>query len=55
VLKEYENYNLIIQGMLNAEIKSAEANPKAESKFLKKPFLEDCQRAGLFDAMTNQE
>lgn len=51
VLEESENYGLSTQAMLDAEIKSARANPWAESNFLKSAFLEGCQRAGLFDAI----
>ena len=54
VLEEYENYGQSIKGMLDAEIKSAGSHPWAELNFLKKAFLEGCQRAGLFDVNTEE-
>lgn len=36
--------------MVTAEIKSVSSNPWCESNFLKKAFLEGCERAGLFSA-----
>jgi len=52
VLEEYENYGQSVKSMLAAEIKTAENHPWSESNFLKKAFLEGCQRAGLFDILT---
>ena len=49
IIEESKNYGLTIEGMLDAEIKSAEAAPWVESNFLRKAFLEGCQKAGLFD------
>jgi hypothetical protein len=54
VLEENENYGLSIRSMLDAEIKTAESNPYAESNFLKKAFLEGCRRAGLFDSIAEE-
>jgi hypothetical protein len=55
VLEESKNYCLSLQGMLDAEIQSAGINPWIESNFLKKAFLEGCQRAGLFDVIDEEE
>jgi hypothetical protein len=49
VLAEYQNYNLSVPAMLNAELKSAEASPWFDANFLKKAFLEGCKHAGLFN------
>lgn len=49
VLNERRNYNLSVHDILDAEIKRAGNEPWIESNFLKKAFLEGCQRAGLFD------
>lgn len=51
VLDESENYGLSTEEMFDAEIKSAESNPWSESNFLKKAFLEGCQRAGFFESL----
>lgn len=51
VFDECQNYRLSVKEMLVAEIQSAENDPMAESNFLKKAFLEGCQRAGLFDVI----
>lgn len=50
VLNECQNYNLTPNEMLTAEIQSVSSNPWCESNFLKKAFLEGCERAGLFSA-----
>ena len=47
VRDECQNYNLTPQQMLNAEIRSAENRPWADSNFLKKPFLEACNKIGI--------
>jgi hypothetical protein len=49
VFDECHNYKLSVRDMLNAEIQSATNNKWYEANFLKKAFLEGCQRAGLFD------
>lgn len=49
IFEEGENYALSIKEMLDAEIQSAGNNPWTNSNFLKKAFLEGCQRARLFD------
>jgi hypothetical protein len=47
VRDECQNYNLTPQQMLIAEIRSAENRPWADSNFLKKPFLEACNKIGI--------
>ncbi|NTU49775.1 MAG: hypothetical protein HGA87_02590 [Desulfobulbaceae bacterium] len=49
VLNENLNYKLSIPDMLVAELQSANSSPWVEANFLKKAFLEGCQRLGLFD------
>ncbi len=55
VFDESENYGLSIEEMFEAEIRSAKANPWVESNFLKKAFLEGCQKAELFDSLEEDE
>lgn len=55
VLIEYQNYNLTIPSMLDAELKSAEASPWVDANFLKKAFLQGCKHAGLFDSKPKME
>lgn len=47
VTEEHENYGLTQQAMLEAEMRAAENKPWSDANFLKKPFLEACQNAGL--------
>ncbi len=49
VLNERHNYNLSIEAMLQAEIKSAQSQPYSDSNFLKKAFLTGCNEAGVFN------
>ena len=55
VLEEYENYGKSVKSMLAAEIKTAGNRPWSESNFLKKAFLEDCWRGGLFDINSEED
>ena len=48
VFNEHQNYNLTWNEMLGAEIQSATRDPWNDANFLKKAFLEGCDRAGLF-------
>ncbi|MGR6860641.1 HNH endonuclease [Aliivibrio salmonicida] len=49
VLDERINYNLSINDMFNAEIKTATNQPYSDSNFLKKAFLTGCYESGVFD------
>ncbi|CCK78352.1 HNH endonuclease [Desulfobacula toluolica] len=55
VLNECQNYDLSVQEMMDAEVKSAQSNPWSESNFLKIAFLEGCHRAGLFHPVSTEE
>jgi hypothetical protein len=48
VSDEWQNNGKTSQDYLTTLKRQANANPLAEINFLKKPFLEACQRAGLF-------
>jgi len=48
IFNECQNYGQSRTEMFTAEIQSATTNPWFESNFLKKAFLEGCQKAGLF-------
>lgn len=48
VFSECQNYNKSPTEMFEAEIQTAADTPWFESNFLKKAFLEGCDRAGLF-------
>jgi len=49
VLDEHQNYKLSRLEMLDAEVRIATTSPWLEANFLKKAFLEGCQRVGLFN------
>ncbi|MDN3390720.1 hypothetical protein [Pseudoalteromonas sp. APC 3691] len=49
VMNERHNYELSIEAMLRAEMKSAQNQPYSDSNFLKKAFLMGCHKAGIFD------
>lgn len=49
VIAEHKNYKLSRQEMFATEIESATASPWADANFLKRAFLEGCNRAGLFE------
>lgn len=53
VLEERKNYGLSIEGMLDAEINTANSQPYSDSNFLKKAFLNGCNEAGIFNAIPN--
>jgi len=48
VFDECQNYKLTPAEMLKAELVTAAKTPWVETRFLKKAFLEGCDRAGLF-------
>lgn len=48
VFDECQNYKLTPAEMLKAELETASMAPWIEMRFLKKAFLEGCDRAGLF-------
>lgn len=48
VFDECQNYKLTPADMLKAELETAARTPWVETRFLKKAFLEGCDRAGLF-------
>ncbi|ACT09030.1 conserved hypothetical protein [Dickeya chrysanthemi Ech1591] len=49
ILDENKNYPQSSQDALNKELEQCENYPWHESNFIKKPFLEACQQAGVFD------
>lgn len=49
VLDERRNYELSIEGMLQAEIRTANNQLYSDSNFLKKAFLTGCNEAGIFN------
>lgn len=48
VFDECQNYKLTPTEMLKAELETAAKTPWVETRFLKKAFLEGCEREGLF-------
>lgn len=54
VLNEHQNYKLTRNELLEAEIQSATRDPWHDANFLKKAFLEGCDRAGLFYPSSEQ-
>lgn len=54
VLDEWQNNDKTPKEYLATLKRQAESKPFAEINFLKKPFLEACQREGLFSLPTRQ-
>ncbi|MBT3177220.1 MAG: hypothetical protein HOG03_09540 [Desulfobacula sp.] len=48
VVDESQNYGLSPLEYLDGKLKTAENDPWVDDNFLKKPFLQACQKAGLF-------
>lgn len=49
IVDESQNFNLTPQQYLHGKLKTAINDPWVDVNFLKKPFLEACRNAGLFD------
>lgn len=49
IVDESANYGLTPQQYLNGKLKTSENDPWVDDNFLRKPFLDACKKAGLFN------